>query len=459
MFRHLWSSATTGWHGCLSGAERERTIVICRELAARLGNPEIVEQAIRNASQQTGYRHSVSWQPYSIAQGYSGLALLFGHMDLCLPAEGWDVIAHDYLVKASCPLERMECPPCDLHAGLSGLAYTAFYLSRGGKRYKKLLSAIDTVLLKSQAITCEQFLASKNHSSVHLWDVISGFSGISRYLLIRKNDTAFRPALNMMLECLVELANDVNGLPRWFTPVHLSPGIDMQKVYPEGSLNCGMAHGIPGPLAALSLARIQGIDVKGQESAIKKIADWLLAHRLDDKYGMNWPSAVAVRTVNGYAASKYLQTTEGLFPTHTGWCYGPSGVAASLWFAGMALNEREYSRKAVEIMSSIAERPLSERMIVSPAFCHGFAGQLQIIIRFAARTGIAQFSDEAVTLVRLLLSKYYDPNFLLGFQSHEDMGRSIDQAGLLDGVPGIILALLAASTDIEPKWDNIFMLS
>jgi hypothetical protein len=35
----------------------------------------------------------------------------------------------------------------------------------------------------------------------------------------------------------------------------------------------------------------------------------------------------------------------------------------------------------------------------------------------------------------------------------------VDQPGLLDGAPGVILALLAASTDVEPIWDRLFLLS
>jgi lantibiotic modifying enzyme len=318
---------------------------------------------------------------------------------------------------------------------------------------------LDQALVAKMARQCDQFLPEANYFSVDVWDVISGLSGMARYLIERKDNPDLRSVLAQVLKCLVHLSEDRNGVPRWFTPPELSPGESMKEMYPNGSLNCGMAHGIPGPLAALSLAKIHGVCVDGQEAAIRKIADWLLSHRLDDKYGMNWPSAIAVKNLGTSTAPKYVETTEGLHTTHTGSCYGPSGVAVALWHAGVALNDQNYKDKAIAIMRSVLARPISERKLFNPGLCHGFAGQLQIALRFYNYTGLEEFADEARALVKLLLEKYYKPDTLLGFQSYEAEGKAIDQPGLLDGAPGVILALLSACTDVEPKWDQIFMLS
>ena len=45
-----------------------------------------------------------------------------------------------------------------------------------------------------------------------------------------------------------------------------------------------------------------------------------------------------------------------------------------------------------------------------------------------------------------------------GFGRNPRGGR-IDQAGLLDGAPGIAMALLAAATPQPPNWDRLFLLS
>jgi hypothetical protein len=38
-------------------------------------------------------------------------------------------------------------------------------------------------------------------------------------------------------------------------------------------------------------------------------------------------------------------------------------------------------------------------------------------------------------------------------------GRRVDNPGLLDGAPGVALALLAACCPAEPTWDRLFLLS
>jgi lantibiotic biosynthesis protein len=86
------------------------------------------------------------------------------------------------------------------------------------------------------------------------------------------------------------------------------------------------------------------------------------------------------------------------------------------------------------------------------------AGLLQITLRFAHDTGLPQLIEAAETLSEQLLS-LYDPDSLLGYYSLEPGGQRVDQPGLLDGVAGVVLVLLAAATDVEPAWDRLFLLA
>jgi hypothetical protein len=109
-------------------------------------------------------------------------------------------------------------------------------------------------------------------------------------------------------------------------------------------------------------------------------------------------------------------------------------------------------------MEAVYRRPLQERHIDSPTFCHGVAGLLQITLRFAHDTRLPLFVKAAETLSEQLLS-LYDPDRLLGYYSLEPGGQLVDQPGLLDGAPGVVLVLLAAATDVNPTWDRLFLLS
>jgi lantibiotic biosynthesis protein len=109
-------------------------------------------------------------------------------------------------------------------------------------------------------------------------------------------------------------------------------------------------------------------------------------------------------------------------------------------------------------MEAVYRRPIAARQIDSPTFCHGVAGLLQITLRFANDTALPVFTGAAADLIEQLLSAY-EPDSVLGYRNWEPSGMRVDHPGLLDGAPGVLLALLAASTDVEPLWDRAFLLS
>jgi hypothetical protein len=129
-----------------------------------------------------------------------------------------------------------------------------------------------------------------------------------------------------------------------------------------------------------------------------------------------------------------------------------------LWFAGEALDDQGVRDVAVEAMRAVFRRPIAERRIESPTFCHGVAGLLQVVVRFAHDTRLPAFSAAATELVDALLAAY-EPDRPLAYASIEPGPNPVDRPGLLDGAPGVALALLAAATDTEPVWDRLFLLS
>jgi hypothetical protein len=268
-------------------------------------------------------------------------------------------------------------------------------------------------------------------------------------------------ALSIVVESLIEITNEEDTLPRWHTPASLLWDAEMRAIYPHGNLNCGLAHGIPGPLALLSLELQAGSSVPGLSQAIARIVDWLFKNRFDDAWGINWPSAVPIVEPNKAIDSdekvgRAEAAPDG--PSRSAWCYGSPGVARALWLAGEALGRNDYRELAVASMEAVFRRPIASRRIDSPTFCHGVAGLLAITLRFANDTGAAVFTDASRTLVQQLLDSY-QPESLLGFRNIEFADQEIDQPGLLDGAPGVALVLLAAATNVEPMWDRLFLLS
>ena len=427
---------------------------VARVVADRLRDQHRVGLAVATAPTQTAFPLAVHWQPASLAQGDAGIALTCAYLDACSADEGWDQIGHGYLTVAAEGAEQLPPLSPGMFGGLAGLAFAGWSLSRGATRYRRLLATLDDTLLPRVTMQADG-LARLTMEGISFgeFDVISGLAGIGAYLLLRRENPGAVMALEAVLHSLVALANDTGSRPRWWTPAYLLGDEEMAALYPHGNLNCGLAHGIPGPLALMALALSHGVAVPGIEKAVDTLAGWLVEHRVDDGWGMNWPYAVSLTQEGSPDLSASPEAS-----SRAAWCYGAPGVARALWLAGVGRDRPEWRNLAVEAMEAVYQRPVTVRRIDSPTFCHGVAGLLQVTLRFAKDTKLPVFAEAAASLTDWLLS-VYEPDSLLGYRNWEPGGTRVDHAGLLDGAPGVLLTLLAASTDVEPLWDRAFLLS
>jgi lantibiotic biosynthesis protein len=404
--------------------------------------------AVAASRAQTSFPQSVQWESGSIAQGNAGVALLCAAMDRAFPGEGWDCHGHAHL-EAAVRAAHARPSGASLFAGLAGVGFAAVELAAGRPRYRRLLTGIDDVVA-AEATASAKRLTSGGSLPVGEFDAVSGLSGLAAYLL-RRGDSSHvaAAALSAVLTALAGRLTYDSQPPGWHTAERwLSE--EERRHYPHGNLNCGLAHGLPGPLAALALASLHGVDVPAGVDAIASAAAWLTGHRIDDEWGPNWPDAVPLAADGSEQAPPW--------PSRAGWCYGAPGVARALWLAGQALEEAPLRNLAVAAIEAVVARPAERRGLSSPTFCHGAAGLLQVLVRFAADTGAADLATAAGRLCGELVDAF-DPTSLLGYRNVEPGEVVVDHPGLVDGAPGVALALLAAGTDVEPTWDRLFLLS
>jgi hypothetical protein len=482
-------------------------------VGARVADPERVAKLVAAASRQTAHPASVHWRDHAVGQGHAGLALLFGVLDQHDPGQGWDRTGHRHLTLAVRAIEAVRQPPAGLFAGLAGLGLVATVLSDDGARYRRLLATLDQALVVRvpDLVGALEGVGGDAGGEDARWragghavrelDLISGLTGIAAYLLLRREEPRVGAALREVLGGLVDLTGSDEGGPRWRTrPDQLSP--DERARYPNGYLNCGLAHGVPGPLAVLSLALRVGTDLPDLPGAVARTADWLTTHRTDDPSGPNWPNAVPLpngSTDRGAAAGDRQvedqvedpprvgdpegavrptgrAVTYPVAPARSAWCYGAPGVATALRLAGNALDGADAGHHnlaarsalgdaaaghndlaAVAVSASLA-RPAEVARVDSPTFCHGRAGLLAITSTFARATGDDGFRRAAATMAAELVD-LFDPAAPLGYRDVESGGRLIDQPGLLTGAPGVALALLGATSPVEPAWARLFLLA
>jgi hypothetical protein len=418
---------------------------VASEVAGRLADRALLAAAVAASRRQTTLPLGIRWREHTIAQGQAGLAVLYAAMDAAQPARGWDRVGHAALARAASAAERAGSIGGSLYTGVAGLGFAAVMLAAGRPRYDHFLTAVDRALLPVVAADIRILDREPGGCAARQFDLISGLSGVGAYLLTRREVPEAAGALRALLGCLVRLLDADRSPPRWHTPAnHLDQ--DQRAWYPDGNLNCGLAHGLPGPLALLAISLRVGVVVDGAREAARGAARWLAEHRLDDEWGPSWPNALPLRPLAGHRP----------MAGRASWCYGSPGVARALWLAGEALDHNDTRELAVAAMRAALAWPPARRGLSSPTFCHGAAGLLRITDRFAADTGLPDLAEAAAAQAADLLAAF-EPGSLLGYRDVEPNGVLIDQPGLLSGAPGVALALLGA-TALDPGWDRLFLL-
>lgn len=421
----------------------------------------MVARNVANRLRPIGQIDSMRWafadrHPFDLSRGYAGLAVMSGYLHVSFPDEGWDIVARRYLNAAVPPERNCIYLSPGLWVGLSGLAFAASYLLRlspDDAGYRGLVDRIEDAM-RSRVVAIAGWLSRQERGvKVSHFDLISGLAGVGAYLLRRQEVAVPAAVLNATLGALVELTREEAGLPRWRTPPHAIAEEATLRRYPYGKLDCGLAHGIAGPLAMLALAYRSRVDVEGIAEAVERSAGRLVLYRRDDDWGASWPSAIPLAPDGTAQAASVPLTTN-----RCGWCYGTPGVARALWLAGQALDRSDFRDLALLGMAAVYRRLRSGRSIESPTFCHGLAGLLQLTLRFAHDTGLDMFTQAARMLTEQLLA-LYAPATPLGYRFLDSVTREVDQPGLLAGTSAIPMVLLAAATHAEPEWDRLFLLS
>ncbi|MEC3993642.1 lanthionine synthetase LanC family protein [Actinacidiphila sp. DG2A-62] len=273
-----------------------------------------------------------------------------------------------------------------------------FVLGRAGRAGREVRDAVDRVVaVRLAAARRRQVSGDLPHLAE--FDLIRGLTGLAALLLMRGTAS---PLLREVLAYLVSLSQPVRvgsrELPGWWSAV--GPAGEQMD---GGHGNNGVAHGIAGPLALLSLAAQHDVTVPGQQDAIGAFARWL------DVYGCRY------WTTHGELSAAEKPEPE---PSRPSWCYGEIGIARAQQLAALALGDPVRRRAAEEAIVRALADPACLGRITDASLCHGWVG-LVTVARAVATDSSAP--DRFVLLVTDLkqrlatgLDRLTKPGFLEG---------------------------------------------
>ncbi len=211
-------------------------------------------------------------------------------------------------------------------------------------------------------------------------------------------------------------------------------------------INFGLAHGIPASMIALSNIAAYNDNYK---AAAIGIAEFILKHKRTEEKQSLYSSILYDR-----------QYEDG--ESRLGWCYGDLGVALAFWQTGKLLQIEKYKDEAVNTMLHAAKRrELTINAVTDCGLCHGSAGIAHVFRRFYWETGNTVFKETADYWTEKTLEMAIHENGLAGYCAYRAIGEEpwIKEFGLLEGIAGIGLALIAALQEEPANWDQSLMMS
>lgn len=435
----------------------------CMQTALKLSNPnEVAEVSFKR--ENTFFAGVCSpWDSLTLGYGYPGLVLLFAEMIHFNSDPIWSAAARKYVDLLIGELKEKGCSNLSLFGGLSGICFSVYILSLQDPAYSSLHFRLHSRLLSE----LQRYLSVLSPRTTKLlpleYGVMTGISGILAYLLQFKE---MKSLTEQFLARIVHLANPsferCREVPGWLAPPHyllpdqvknLHSEETNQKflsAYANGCFDTGIAHGIAGCLAILSKATEQGIQIPGQIEAMKKISDWLMAmqQRVGQIEGV-WPKRFAYHPLRDHF---YEIVSEEYFD---GWSYGSPGILHALMMSAQTTNDETLAAFCLKEMSQTTQRMLQSSSIC-PSFFYGLAGPLTIFNQWASF-----FSSGASQIAKVIVDQFDDKN-CFGFKcsppSYElNDSKVIDNASLLTGSAGIVLALTQLSTVEKRPWTQIFL--
>lgn len=309
-----------------------------------------------------------------------------------------------------------------LFGGLSGIGLVLHLLAQLGVDARSSLHKVTASVSRAVlGATSADAVMGSHHSS---FDLVSGIAGPVHFLVASGTAAAATAAVAVQSF----LAEDPDGDVFDGATTSGNVSAEDRQISPwlsDGYLNLGLAHGLPGVLAAFS-----GVT---ERSSTDRLRGLVIANLRETAHGLSAPSWSVPRTEN--------------LPAHTerkAWCYGNPGVA---WALARAAADSADLDVVVALLDDITARDPKTWRLDAVGLCHGLAGLLMV--------------TEAIESLHPSLASTTGP--LRDAVRHE-LVQTLDGAalgaldpGLLNGLAGTAAGLLCSAARRPLAALNLFL--
>lgn len=386
---------------------RRKCLSVACEVAARVRDCEKFVNDFQPIGASLGGEWWHWWNAASLAGGHTGAALLFSALERVESKDAWAFAAADHLRLAVQP----DRPQVGLHSGLAGILAVARYAANGTKRYQTVRSDVTSLLLEHLTATAPV----ARIRDVWDFDLIAGFSGV--FLALDEIPSIWTHRLRAIFGEEANWRCEMPALPQY--------GV---------CNNLGLAHGISGVLASLSVAK--------KDSALESLASDLLGYLRKsasvDPKSLVWGCAIGI---DGHP-----------IPTRFAWCYGTPGTAAVVAHAAVEVGNEEVAREAIVSLQTMGDRSDAEMHLEDNAICHGLAG-IALCVHSVGRLCNNRELLEMASEFASRIANEFDESLPFGYRAVTPNGI-LDDHRFLTGSIGIAVALLTICFEEAGGWQH-----
>ncbi len=217
--------------------------------------------------------------------------------------------------------------------------------------------------------------------------------------------------------------------------------------------NFGLAHGIPSIIYFLSKLLKYKIRENEVRLLLQKGINYIMNNTITKRNAISF-------FPTGIIDIKEYDINDD--ESRLAWCYGDLGVSFTLLKAAEILKDETLKKKVIDMLVKSSERTkLIENKVFDAPFCHGIFGIAYLYFKIYRLTNIDVFLKQFNYWYNVGIDTYYNNDKKIMNFATVNMGDKTTKLkyGILEGISGIGMVLLAKNYRIDLSWDECLMLS